>query len=82
MALTDLEIRTAKWEGSNFRLADDRGLYVLVKEVGKYFRLDYRFAETRKTLALGVYPLLHDVNNFVSYNLINVDCGHDVLLDL
>jgi integrase len=32
-------------------------MYLLVKKSGgKYFRLDYRFAGKRKTLALGVYP--------------------------
>ena len=32
-------------------------MYVLItKSGGKYFRLDYRFAGKRKTLALGVYP--------------------------
>jgi integrase len=32
-------------------------MYLLVVSTGqKYFRLDYRFAEKRKTLALGVYP--------------------------
>ena len=32
------------------------GLYLLVNATGKYWRLDYRFAGKRKTLALGVYP--------------------------
>jgi integrase len=31
-------------------------MYLLVNKAGKYFRLDYRFAGKRKTLALGVYP--------------------------
>ena len=31
-------------------------MYLLVNKAGKYFRLDYRFAGRRKTLALGVYP--------------------------
>ena len=31
-------------------------MYLLVKEGGKYWRMNYRFAEKRKTLALGVYP--------------------------
>jgi integrase len=39
-----------------FKIADSRGLYVLVSKAGKYFRWDYRFAGKRKTLALGVYP--------------------------
>jgi len=56
MPLTDTAIRGAKPEGKDYRLSDDKGLYLLVKQVGKYFRLDYRIAGTRKTLALGVYP--------------------------
>ena len=35
---------------------DEKGMYLLVNKAGKYFRLDYRFAGKRKTLALGVYP--------------------------
>jgi integrase len=31
-------------------------LYLLVNAVGKYWRMDYRFVDKRKTLALGVYP--------------------------
>ncbi|CAK0764299.1 hypothetical protein CCP3SC5AM1_370007 [Gammaproteobacteria bacterium] len=32
------------------------GLYLLIKQAGKYWRFDYRFDGKRKTLALGVYP--------------------------
>ena len=39
-----------------FKLTDEKGMYLLVNKAGKYFRLDYRFAGKRKTLALGVYP--------------------------
>ena len=31
-------------------------MYLLVNTGGKYWRMDYRFAVKRKTLALGVYP--------------------------
>lgn len=31
-------------------------MYLLVNTGGKYWRMDYRFADKRKTLALGVYP--------------------------
>ena len=33
-----------------------RALYLLANAVGKYWRMDYRFIDKRKTLALGVYP--------------------------
>ena len=36
--------------------ADGGGMYLLVKKTNKYWCMDYRFADKRKTLALGVYP--------------------------
>lgn len=56
MPLTDTAIRNAKPKSKQYKLYDEKGLYLLVKESGKYFRLDYRFEGKRKTLALGVYP--------------------------
>ena len=56
MALTDTAIRNAKSKSKQYKIHDARGMYLLVKESGKYFRLDYRFGGKRKTLALGVYP--------------------------
>lgn len=35
---------------------DGGGMYLLVNAGGKYWRMDYRFAEKRRTLALGVFP--------------------------
>jgi integrase len=56
--LTAIEVEKAKYEGKPFKLADGDSMYLLVIESGKYWRLDYRFAGKRKTLALGVYPHL------------------------
>ena len=56
MPLTDTTIKTSKPKETDYKLADEKGLYVLVKKAEKYFRFDYRFAGKRKTLALGVYP--------------------------
>lgn len=56
MSLTDTTIRNAKPSDKPYKLTDEKGLYVLINPVGKYFRFDYRFAGKRKTLALGVYP--------------------------
>ncbi len=56
MPLTDTAIRNAKFQNKQYKLADEKGMYLLVNKAGKYFRLDYRFAGKRKTLALGVYP--------------------------
>ncbi len=35
---------------------DGAGMYLLVTASGKYWRMNYRFADKRKTLALGTYP--------------------------
>lgn len=56
MPLTDTTIKNSKPTDKNYKLGDEKGLYVHVKKAGKYFRYDYRFAGKRKTLALGVYP--------------------------
>ena len=56
MPLADTAIRNAKPRDKQYKMSDDRGLYVLVTKTGKYFRFDYRFLGKRKTLAIGVYP--------------------------
>ena len=56
MPLTDTAIRNAKAREKQYKLTDERGMYLLVNRAGKYFRLNYRFGGKRKTLVLGVYP--------------------------
>lgn len=57
MALTDVAIRTAKPAAKPLKMADGGGLYLLVTPGGsKWWRLDYRFDDKRKTLSMGVYP--------------------------
>ena len=57
MPLTDTAIRNAKPKEKQYKLHDAMGMYLLVKPAGgKYFRMNYRFHDKRKTLALGVYP--------------------------
>jgi len=56
MALSDTAARNAKPKSTPYKLAGEKGLYLLVKLAGKYWRFDYRFGGKRKTLALGVYP--------------------------
>jgi integrase len=57
MALTDRHVRNAKPRAQTYKLSDGGGMYLLVRLDGaRYWRLDYRFAGKRRTLALGVYP--------------------------
>lgn len=59
MALTDTFIKQVKaTRPAGDKHADGGGLYLLVKEAGKYWRMDYRYLDKRKTLALGVYPVV------------------------
>ena len=57
MALTDVAARTARGQDKPYKLADEKGLYLLVNPDGaKYWRFRYRYADKEKVLALGVYP--------------------------
>ena len=59
MALNDTFIRgSTKHSGkpTGDQHTDGGGMYLLVTASGKYWRMNYRFADKRKTLALGVYP--------------------------
>lgn len=57
MALTDTVIRLAKAESADRKLADSKGLYLLVTATGsKLWRLKYRIDGKEKKLALGRYP--------------------------
>lgn len=58
MALTDTFVRHAKHSGkpAGDKHTDGGAMYLLVKAGGKYWRMDYTYADKRKTVALGVYP--------------------------
>ncbi|MCU0612695.1 MAG: Arm DNA-binding domain-containing protein [Candidatus Eisenbacteria bacterium] len=57
MPLTDTVVRSAKPASKAVKLADERGMYLLLSPRGsKLWRFDYRFDGRRRTLALGVYP--------------------------
>jgi hypothetical protein len=57
MALTPLEIRTAKPKAVPYRLADEKGLFLLVQPSGaKLWRLKYRFHKIERKLSLGHFP--------------------------
>jgi integrase len=55
--LTDIEVRNAKPRDKPYKLADERGMYLLVNPGGgKLWRLKYRVDGKEKTLALGAWP--------------------------
>jgi hypothetical protein len=59
MALNDSYIKNStkhSGKGAGDKHTDGGGMYLLVTAAGKYWRINYRFNERRKTLALGVYP--------------------------
>ena len=57
MTLTATQVKQAKPREKQFKLSDERGMYLLVTPNGsKYWRLKYRYAGKEKTLAFGVYP--------------------------
>ncbi len=59
MALTELAAKQAKPKEKDYKLSDEKGLFLLIKKTGaKYWRLKYRHPHTRKErlLSLGVYP--------------------------
>lgn len=57
MALSDVTVRTTKPKAKQYKLADEKGLFLLVHPNGsKYWRQKYRYDGKEKLLALGVYP--------------------------
>lgn len=58
MALTDTFIRNLKpgTAAASSKHADGLGLYLYLKQAGKYWRMNYRLAGKQKTLSLGTYP--------------------------
>ena len=58
MALTDTFVKNIKPTGAptGDKHTDGQGLYLHIKDAGKYWRMNYRFGGKQKTLALGVYP--------------------------
>lgn len=57
MPLNELAVRRKKSGEKPFKLADEKGLFLLVHPSGsKYWRFKYRIAGKEKLLAFGVYP--------------------------
>lgn len=57
MPLNDLKIKLSKKSLKAYKLADGKGLFLIVNPNGsKYWRFKYRFAGKEKLLSIGVYP--------------------------
>jgi integrase len=57
MPLTDRAIKLAELREKQYKLFDEKGLYLLVNPNGsRYWRLKYRISGKEKTLSIGVYP--------------------------
>jgi integrase len=55
--LTDVQIRKAKAAEKPYKLADEKGLFLLVSTSGhRSWRMKYRFAGREKLLTFGAYP--------------------------
>jgi len=66
MALTDIQVKTAKPKDKDYKLGDAGGLYLFVTVAGgKLWRFKYRFEGKEKRLSLGAYP---DVAKSMSYD--------------
>ena len=51
--LNVLQVKNARFEGKNCKLADGDGMYLCVNQSGRYWRFDYTFADKRKTISFG-----------------------------
>lgn len=59
LPLSDVQVRNAKPKDKDYRLTDGDGLYLFCHTSGgKLWRFDYRYNNTRKTLAFGAYPAI------------------------
>lgn len=57
MPLTDTAIKKAKPKEKQYKLFDERGLFLIITpKGGKWWRFKYRFEGKEKLLSLGVYP--------------------------
>ncbi len=57
MSLTDIIAKNAKPQKAQYKLFDEKGLFLLViPSGGRYWRMKYRFDGKEKLLAFGTYP--------------------------
>jgi len=66
MILTSLGVKNAKSKEKAYKLADEKGLNLVVTPSGsKLWRFDYRFGDKRKTLALGKWDDVELADSFL-----------------
>ena len=59
MALTDMLIRGAKQREKQYKMADEKGLYLLITQKGtKLWRYKYTYHGREKKLSFGAYPTI------------------------
>ncbi len=57
MAITDIQIKNAKPQDKQYKLAAGLGLYLIIApNGGKWWRVRYRFGGKQKELSVGTYP--------------------------
>lgn len=57
LSLTDIKVRSLKGRDRQYKVADGRGLFLVITPTGsKYWRFRYRIADREKSLAIGIYP--------------------------
>lgn len=57
MTLTVVEIKSAKPKEKPYKMADEKGLYLLVNPNGsKLWKFKYRFSGVEKKLSFGAFP--------------------------
>ena len=57
MPLSDTAIKNAKPSSKAVKLADEKGLFLLISPAGgKWWRLKYRYLGKEKLLSFGTYP--------------------------
>lgn len=58
-SLSDAAVKNAKGRTKPYKLSDGKGLYLLVQPSGgKYWRFDFSYYGKRKTMSLGIYPVV------------------------
>lgn len=59
MALTDIAVKNCKPKVKAYKLSDGHGLYLQISPSGgKLWRYDFAINKHRKTLSLGIYPVI------------------------